>query len=61
MLKTIATAATIVGCFALAGCNMTTDLASAKTAPNVGGVPSPDAANPTVNPDGTVKRLYVNR
>jgi hypothetical protein len=57
MLKTFVTAAAIASLLALAGCNTT----SAPVPSTTNHPPSPDGANPSVNPDGTVKRLYVTR
>ena len=57
MLKTFATAVAIVSLTALAGCN-TTKPASPS---NVNHPPLPEGAAPSVNPDGTVKRITMSR
>ena len=65
MTSTILRIAALCSLTALAACNTTASTGSteARSGSQITGTfaPHPDNVNPTVNPDGTVRRLAVNR
>ena len=65
MTSTLIRIAALCSLTALAACNTTTTAShnEARSGSQITGTfpPSPDASNPSVNPDGTVKRLAVSR